>query len=320
MAYAAGMRLGERVSLALVVAVPFLTWAGPARPGEEEDLPDLARTTCTVSSVPSRAAIWVNGKPTGKVTPAGVNLWAGRTSRVEVRVPGFLPAVATLTPNLHQDTTQFFTLELAVAVHYLSEPSGAHVELDGKRVENAPATLEVSRGRHRFVFSLAGRMPVERVLQADDPTAELQVTLPPSSPLRVKTLPSGADLFVDGKAQDSRSPTTLEVEAGLKHHLTVTHQGFLPATQVVELKEAEPEVVTVTLEMANAPRKIKDCVGQAQGRVRGLEATLQKLRKQQARAAPATRERLAEQLAQAERELGARQAEAGFCSRALEAQ
>lgn len=288
----------------------------PTAPATEDSaaaaLPEIAKTTCKVTSTPAGAQVFVNGQATGLITPADVTIYAGRSNRIEVKLAGYLPASANQSPNLNEVTAQQFTLSTGVEVRYDSEPVGAAVTVDGERVDPTPGSTFVSTGHHVFTFKKPGSIDLEQSVEAETGPIDLSVRLPQSASLRVQTFPA-ADVFVDGQPIKQTVPATITVAAGEKHFLTSTRLGYLPTTQVVApVPPGDMEDVTLSLEDGNA-RQLRACVKKNEARVAGLKKVLAKLSASQRTASALQKKALDKQTRLTEHELGARQLELEAC-------
>jgi hypothetical protein len=282
-------------------------------PGDDGSMPDLARTTCNVSSRPLGAAIFLNGKATGVETPASINLWAGKKSRIEVKLKGYLTGNATLSPNLNENTEHVFALKPAVPVHVETKPSGAELFVDGEKSGTTPVTFEVAAGHHTVTLSLHGYVTQEATFDADASLLELKITLLEESYLRVQSFPSDVEFFVDGKPVKTTGPGLIPVVAGQKHFLTATRSGFIAETEAIAaLPTGETEKVTVTLETAKDER-LENCARTVRDHIKQLEKSLTKLTRGLVKAGAVESANLREQIALVERELAARRVEAEAC-------
>jgi hypothetical protein len=131
-----------------------------------------------------------------------------------------------------------------------SEPSGAAVEIDGRRWrETTPtAVSSLAPGTHQVRLSAPGHGVAEqRVALARDERAAVAVALPPSErPLAVQSVPSGARVFVDGHPETKRTPLTLSLREDDFHELRLELDGYEPQTRAVKPEDRE---ATVTLQL-----------------------------------------------------------------------
>jgi PEGA domain len=251
----------------------------PAAGAVPEDPPAIAATRCSVSSTPSGAEVLVDGKPRGR-TPAVVQVWAGRNNLVTVRLAGYFDASETVNPNLNQDTDRHFTLRPSAQLTVRSTPPGARVLL-GERVvlPRTPGEVLLEPGRVELVVHLEGRVDAARILEVEGgASAELEVTLPPASYVRVRSFPSGAAIFVDGQPTGQRSPAEVPVVAAQQHVLEVRQALYQPARQKVPpLTEGDHDTITIPMEAASR-RTVQKRLAGARVELRAKEQARERLR------------------------------------------
>jgi serine/threonine protein kinase len=198
-----------------------------------------------VRSVPSGASIFVDGKDSGRTTPA---LFDGldpvRALAVELRLAGYEPV--RWTGRAAGERIDARLERLSPRLELRSRPDGADIFLDGVRVAHqTPTVLEgLSPGTHRVRLSKIGFRAWERTLEVEAReqsvvTGELQ----PAARLRVATSPRGAQVLVNGAVAASDTPAVLEgLEPGATLRIEARKRGFRAAARRVRLEGAEGEV------------------------------------------------------------------------------
>lgn len=125
----------------------------------------------------------------------------------------------------------------------VSAPEGATVSIDGEKMGETPLTLtdlDVEEGQTQVLeFELEGHMPVEKEVTWTMAEQSVAVTLEEAEKERVftvKTIPSGASLFVDGLSK-GESPMTfsMEMKNGEGFNLLLQHRGYDDITEKVEV-------------------------------------------------------------------------------------
>ncbi len=131
-----------------------------------------------------------------------------------------------------------------------SDPAGARVELDGTPMpETTPTAIRgVSAGAHVVRVSAQGRAAVEQHPNVDEgQRALVQVTLPPASrKLRIETVPSGAQIYVNGVLASGQTPQELSVDDDEFYQLMFEKDGFELTQRAITPDDREPEI-TVNL-------------------------------------------------------------------------
>lgn len=134
----------------------------PVEPGTPPVTP-LAQveTTLRVTSTPSSAAIVLDGKETGKLTPATMVVTSG-SHTVSLRLAGYAGATRTVSvakggqASLSVSLTRTSSASLG-SLRITSTPAGAAVTIDGKAVSGkTPFTLNVALGHHVIQVALRG--------------------------------------------------------------------------------------------------------------------------------------------------------------------
>ena len=104
-----------------------------------------------------------------------------------------------------------------VEIPLVSDPAGARVVIDGKAQWSCvtPCTLEIPRGNHRAMASLAGFEPHRRSFKLSSEPMDLEFELRQIvGTLMVSSDPSGADVYVDGKKMASKTNSMLKLPPG----------------------------------------------------------------------------------------------------------
>jgi len=144
--------------------------AADAAPVRDEATPAAGRAFLDVESTPAGAAIFRDGEATDLVTPARVEVEAGRAHEIEARLDGHAPCRAT-TPILADGAEHPVGCALEpvpTSLTITSAPKGARVTLDKKVLGKTPIeALEVpaADGAHELRITLDGHAPVVETVQ-----------------------------------------------------------------------------------------------------------------------------------------------------------
>ncbi len=240
-------------------AVERLTITGM---GEKQDLKVTLKPNfgvVTVSSVPTGAAIEVDGKNVG-ATPAKVEMDSG-IRRVQLTAPGLRPWTSSIVITAGKpETIGPVTLGAADAhVTVRSVPSGAQVTTGGSFRGITPITVDLAPGvSHTITVARAGYAPWTRDLFAEpDKTSTLDARLAALLvDVRIQGTPEDSEVFIDGESR-GKSPVSLQLPA-TRHKLEVRHEGF--NTDSGDLVLAPGIGRTIDFKLVNP----KDVVGNAQ--------------------------------------------------------
>ena len=115
-------------------------------------------------------------------------------------------------------------------MYLVSEPPGAGIVLDGRRLEgNTPYSGEnLGVGQHRLVLELAAHHRLDTTFDIGlgrTDTISYKLALLPAT-LDLVSDPLGADIFVDDRAISvGKTPQVLSLEAG-KHRVRIEREGY----------------------------------------------------------------------------------------------
>lgn len=208
-----------------------------------------------ITTTPAGAAVNLDGSARGTAPLTLRDLPAGR-HRLEVTLPRHQPIARELDIE-GRDRTQELALELAPAwgrVQIDSTPGGARISVAGNPAGATPAAVEVVAGEE-LVLELPGYRPWRQRIEIA-PGASLDLgkveLAPAAATLTVTSIPSGAELTLDGRHQ-GRTPLTLAVEPDQSHQLALFLPGHADATRSVRLRSGAREQLEVRLEPRAEP-------------------------------------------------------------------
>jgi hypothetical protein len=176
---------------------------------EHENATDSKTTALlNVNSSPPSAEIEVDGKPTGKTTPAELQLPRGEHS-VSVRMEGFTPATASFKVKGGEEFE--YSPQLSVALNGVPMPNIPMPDLSNlKDITNAKAW-------HKWALQQSGG------------TSKLMIT----------STPVGARILIDGKDSGKTTPSVIPEDPG-KYHVRLELDGFEPAEHDLTVKPHTP--------------------------------------------------------------------------------
>lgn len=249
----------DRKQLATGEPGPLAQWLATERAtcAKKLELPEFggvdvgAEPESKVSSVPSGATVWLDGKEVGK-TPLALKLTAGRNNEVRATLDGYFPQTLVRSPNANQHLQLEFFLLPAAHLEVTSEPPGAEVFLNGTRVLAAtPGTTDaLEPGDLEVLVRLAGYQPQLEAVTVKQGAAPLHVVLKPGVNLAVSANPEvNAEVWLDGHwvgtspmevAVAKGSRPELELRSGLLH--AARSLGPVTRPQRVELALVDDEL------------------------------------------------------------------------------
>jgi hypothetical protein len=227
--------------------------------GVDAELEALAAGSLGVASVPTGAAIFVDGQSAALVTPAEVPRLPVGTHTVQLRRDGYEPwsqAVVIL-----QDRSLAVQAVLTPARRNLghvavqSQPPRARILVDGFPTGKfTPDTVyALQPGSHRIELALEGSRPwVGSVTVREGQTENLLVRLqrqgsPETGSARIESDPPGAAIRLDGVALRQRTPAELDHLTARSLPLVLTRPGYHPWEGEVAVRPGERTTLAVRL-------------------------------------------------------------------------
>jgi formylglycine-generating enzyme required for sulfatase activity len=199
--------------------------------------------------MPVPGSVSIDGQPAGKAPgefrlPAGTHKLLIDTERyadyaADVRVEGF-GRLQTLEPKLTPGWSKV-TVE--------TDPVGARVIIASKDRGESPLSLDLDAGSYRLELRRDGFKPwiTDVQVKANEPLRIGPVKLGlPDGRLAVRSRPAGASVTIGG-AYRGRTPLELDVRPDLLQAVSVTREGYEPATRELAVAAGKSAVVDVDL-------------------------------------------------------------------------
>lgn len=211
--------------------------------------------------VPSNARLDVDGG-IGFALGSGYLLLPG-DYRLRARADGHHDLETPFTVGSAAEQSFRFELQrLPGRLNVIAEPA-ADVFIDGNARGTTPLTaMELPAGTHRLLLRAARHLAHEADVQIEGGGVEqtVRVQLVPGwAPVTVRSVPSGAEILVDGQVA-GRTPQTLELGAGT-HELSLRLPGYatwrdsinVVANVALELPEIQLAPAAGTLKLSSSP-------------------------------------------------------------------
>ena len=205
----------------------------------------------SIDSSPAGASVSVDGESIGRTPIVDLELPQGE-HRLQFEEARHLPLTQVLQVT-GRSVQQSIEVQLAPAwamVSLDSVPAGATVLLDGEAAGTTPVTLEVLQGEHQLMLQLPSFADWQKTLRiAAGKDQDLgQINLQPAAgELELTTVPSGANVTLDGEFQ-GQTPLTLDISPGQAHRLDVFKPGYQRYNDTVEMSAATQDKRSVTLQ------------------------------------------------------------------------
>ncbi|HUL15688.1 MAG TPA: PEGA domain-containing protein [Terriglobales bacterium] len=234
------------------------TAARPSIPSSGRPLPTPGRGAIyVVANVAGATAVIpaTGGEPAKQCeTPCGLSgLFPGQYN-LEVRKAGFQPMQTALQVRSGQVLDEKVTLEpTSVGLYVSSKPEGADVFINGaKQSGQTPVSLPLAPGQYDIVLRLPGHEAYSsKVAVTAGAQSQLDVELKPRNShvawAQVKSIPKGAEIFVDGITTGQTTPARVEIPAGI-HTIELKLNGFQLARRSIQATEGGTVMVGAELQ------------------------------------------------------------------------
>lgn len=212
-----------------------------------------------VQSQPPRASISIDGRQTGRTTPARIAGLPAGSHRVELALQGYRPWSGSATIRDGQTEHLLVTLRRMPAQDVggaliETDPPGAAITLDGVLLrQKTPAELHnLAPGAFDIRLSRPGARPwTGQIAVLPGKVTRLEISLQPQGgyggSIRVESEPPGAAISVDGRPTGAATPALLPNLAPSGHRVTLELAGFRPWSQVAQVAEGSMETLRARL-------------------------------------------------------------------------
>jgi serine/threonine protein kinase len=222
----------------------------------DEEVKVDPRGSVQVTSEPPGARILVEGRSTGKVTPALIEgLPADVDLAVAVRLERHrsVPRQAVVKiPSQLGRTSVAFKLRRGRVFRIESAPEGAQVEVDGERLHDiTPLELETLPfgDTAQVTVKLVDHMTAHLSLAADAVTATVvAVKLEPAKEIDIVSSPEGAEVWLDGKKIGVTPVYDLAVPLDRSFRVLLKRAGFKQHRQRISGKKIVDRQLVVNME------------------------------------------------------------------------
>lgn len=239
----------------LLVAVSvgiYFTYFHEPKPKPQPELGQI-----DITSEPSGAKIFINGKDTAKTTPALIeDLMLNEDLNVKLVKEGFQPWEKEMTLQDANPLPLDATLEAIPlgTIEIVSKPEGAQIFIDGKdTAKTTPAKIEELATQKTYQIKLTkdGFQPLEEKVEiknADLFTVNWTLKEIVFGTLKISSQPKGAAIHLNGKDLGKVTPATIEqLEIPKNYQIQLSKKGFKEASRSIEINSKEP--VSLDLEL-----------------------------------------------------------------------
>ncbi len=208
-----------------------------------------------VTSSPSGASIYVDGKATGLTTPSKIkNLYAGEEYRIELRLNGYTTNASNIRLKDGKENQVNFTLALKpIALKVITNPRGAKVALHGFREQTSPATFSsgLKKGKtYKLRVYKNGYKAATRNVKITGSKTEwvtLQKIQAAFGYISINAVPY-AQIFLDGEIIGYTPIKNRKVSTG-KHKIVFKHPNAKDKVETIIVSRNKEKVVIVRMDV-----------------------------------------------------------------------
>jgi len=135
-----------------------------------------------------------------------------------------------------------------------SNPTGAHVYVDGKYIGRTPARVELDEGQHFATFYWQNQVRTATFFVTAGRTVVVTANFIRKTMLNITTTPPRAQIFLDGSFIGV-SPIQVEVQPG-QHTVLATMPGYSAAQQSFTVAPGETKTINLVLNPEQATLKV----------------------------------------------------------------
>jgi formylglycine-generating enzyme required for sulfatase activity len=195
-------------------------------------------------------SLWVNDEEVETHAGEPAEIAAG-VQRLRIETERHLPVEATFeVAGKGQEQRVGYLLQPAWSlVHLATEPSGATLTVDGKRIGETPLDIELMHGERLLELSLGQHKPLslQQHIQAGTELSLGPFKLQPlDGKLAVSSVPQTASLTVNGVFRGT-TPLTLTLPSAVEHELQLSKPGYKRFEQRLRLGPDEQQSIEARL-------------------------------------------------------------------------
>ena len=231
-----------------VCAAAFVFLPSCEKKAPEQDLSDYG--SISITSEPSGAEISILGKTLPSLTPYITNPVPSAMYIVKFAMDGYEPAwlPVTVVPGRQVEAHAVLTPENATVI-IDSNPSGAHVQMNGKEIGDTPVLLpDLALGSYSASVQMQGytRRDISWKVQNGRPILINVPLMNNIGTLSLTSDPDAAEIEIDGRTYGN-TPFSDFFEQG-QHRIRLTKNGYKPYEKIVTVNRDETTEVSIKME------------------------------------------------------------------------
>ena len=221
----------------------------------------METATLVIRATPETADIYIDNEKVG-TGYASKAVSIGTEHRWKVQCPGYFPKEGVKLFSGRGEES--IDVELDPDFGYItvvSDPAGAELYVDGKKVGTTPYMFErISRGQHRVEVKKEKYNPYVNVvnvkigekIQLND--VKLTAMRVPMGSMELTSNPTGAVITINGRQYGQTPKTLTDFEVGT-YTVYFSKEGYQNLSQTVEIKDGKKETLAVTMTKTTVPQQ-----------------------------------------------------------------
>ncbi len=193
--------------------------------------------TLTVSSVPTKAKIWIDEVITGRVTPATLSSISSGPHTLKLTMSGYFDYTQPFTIIQDQTTTISAKLIRGGTLSVVSKPAGASIRIDGSDTGKfTPSSFTtLAAGSHTVTLVKTGYADYSKTVTIESGRiTSIYGVLPlTGGSIRVSSNPYGAAILIDGVDIGYQTPKTVSGLLVGSHTVVLKKDGYQDWSKIV---------------------------------------------------------------------------------------
>ncbi|MDR0933447.1 MAG: PEGA domain-containing protein [Victivallales bacterium] len=223
-------------------------------------LKNAEKRNIKVNLTPETAAVLINTKPVGAqlvvdgrvlgTTPLVIEKVAsGKEFVGQLRMRGYAEREVKWSADGARPKQVMIDLDAnMVKVEFLSKPPRAQLTIDDRVVGETPYRGELTEGKYKLRFELAGFLPLEQTVslsRGENFKAEYVLASLPGG-ISISSVPDGAAIFINNQKRGITPCVLTDIPAGI-YEIRAEKEGFDPVKRKVEIAAGYKDEIKLVL-------------------------------------------------------------------------
>lgn len=189
-----------------------------------------------VDTVPSGALARIDGDPAGR-TPIYLTFITPRKYEIELEKEGYAKNTHSVEVGRIKRTIEKIELEKVYSFEIRSDPPGAYVIFEGKKVldQKTPTTIrDLKAGKYIVRLDLEGYPSISQVLDTESTPSSLVMSFKEGITVVFNSNPQGAKISLDGRELGT-TPCKVQGLRAKRYKADLSLEGYDPISQQIDL-------------------------------------------------------------------------------------